>query len=99
MADGDGTALLLIRHEGIDQAGIAEVLRWRWPGSVVGPVGAESPSWTFTAEDAAELARTRRGVGHLRTVVLAQCAANTGERRRTAVHEPAVPFAPMPIAY
>jgi dienelactone hydrolase len=98
MATGGGTALLLIRHTGVDRAAVAEVLGKRWPSSVVGDVGAEPPSWTFAAEYATELARTCRRVEPLRIIVLAQRAANTGERRRTAVHEPAEPFAPMPIA-
>jgi len=99
MANGDGAALLLIRHVDIDRAEIAEVLHGRWPGSVVGDVGEASPTRPFAVEDAAELARARRGVEPLRIVVLAQRAANTGERRRTAADEPAEPIAPMPITF
>ena len=99
MAAGDGTALLLIRHEGISRAEVGEVLRGRWPVAPIGDVGAVPPSWTFAVEDAAELARARRGVEPLRIVVLAQRAANTGERRRTDTDNLAEPFAPMPVTF
>lgn len=99
MATGDGTALLFFRHTGVDRAAIAQVLGKRWPSSVVGDVGAKPPSWTFAAEDAAELARARRGVEPLRVVVLAQRAANTDERRRGSEHDSVEAHAPMPVAF
>ncbi len=99
MVTGDGTALLLIRHAGVERMEIAGVLRRRWPGSVVGDVGAKSPSWTFTTGESAELARARRGVEPLRIVVLPRRGANTGGRRRADAHELAEQFAPMPIAF
>ena len=95
---GTATALLLVRHAAIDRAEVAEVLHRRWPSSVVGDVGAE-PSWSMSAQDAAELAHTRRGVEPLRIVVLAQRTANTGERRCANEHDLPEAYAPMPIAF
>jgi hypothetical protein len=99
MATGDDTAFVLVRHPGVARQEVAAALRRRWPAAVVREVGAAEPSWSMSVEDAAELARARRGVEPLRIVVLAQRTANTCERCRTAAHDLAEPFAPMPIAF
>ncbi len=99
MATGDGTAFVLVRHPGVARQEVAALLRRRWPAAVVREVGTEEPSWSMSVEDAAELARTRRGVEPLRIVILPQRAANTGERHSNTAHETAEPFAPMPIAF
>ncbi len=99
MATGDDTAFVLVRHPGVTRHEVAAVLRRRWSAAVVGEVGAVEPSWSMSAEDAADLARARRGVEPLRIVVLPQRAANTGERRRANEHDLAEAYAPMPIAF
>ena len=99
MATGDDTAFVLVRHPGIARHEVAAVLGRRWPAAVVRKIGAAEPSWSMSVEDAAELARARRGVEPLRIVGLPQRAANTGERHSNTAHESAEPFAPMPIAF
>ena len=99
MATGDGTAFVLVRHPGITRHEVAAVLGRRWPAAVVREIGAAEPSWSMSVEDAAELARARRGVEPLRIVVLPQRAANTGERRRANEHDLAEAYSPMPIAF
>ncbi len=99
MATGDGTALLLIRHKGVTRQEVAATLWRRWSTAVVRDVGAVGPSWPMPVEDAAELARTRRGVEPLRILVLAQRAADAGRPGRANAHDAAEPFAPMPIAF
>ena len=99
MATGDDTAFLLMRHPGVTRHEVAAVLRRRWSAAVVREVGAVEPSWSLFTGDAADLARARRGVEPLRILVIAQRAANTGERHSNTAHESAEPFAPMPIAF
>ncbi len=99
MAMGDGTAFVLVRHPGLVRQEVAAVLRRRWSAAVVGEVGAAEPSWSMSAEDAAELARARRGVEPLRIVVMAQRAADACGRGRADAHGAAEPVAPMPIAF
>jgi hypothetical protein len=74
MTTGDA-ALLLVRHPGIGRSEVADVLGVRWPDASVGDVGAAEPSWQMATEDAAKLARIRRGVEPLRIVVPPQRAA------------------------
>ena len=99
MATGDDTAFLLMRHPGVTRHEVAAVLRKRWPAAVVGEVGAVEPSWSMSVQDAAELARARRGVEPMRIVVLAQRGANTDERRCASEHDLAEAYAPMPVAF
>ena len=99
MAAGGDTAFVLVRHPGVTRQEVATVLRRRWSAAVVGAVGAAEPSWSMPVEDAAELARTRRGVEPLRILVLAQRAADAGRPGRANAHDAAEPFAPMPIAF
>ena len=99
MATGDGAALLLIWHAGVERAEVAAILRRRWSAAVIGEVVAAEPSWSLFTADAAELARARRGVEPLRIVILAQRAADTSAGQRATVRESAEPFAPMPTAF
>jgi hypothetical protein len=72
MVSGDGTALILVRHPGITRCEVADILYRRWPDAAVADVGSVSPSWRMSVEDAAEIARARRGVEPLRVIILAQ---------------------------
>jgi hypothetical protein len=72
MAKGDGTAMVLIRHQGIDRPEIVEVLRRHWLNAQVTGITKASPVWDFGIDDAVELARARRGVEPLRIVVMGQ---------------------------
>jgi hypothetical protein len=98
MAAGDGSVWLLIRHPGVTRAEIADALRSRWPGAVVGDAGAAEPSWEISSvEDAVELARARRGVEPLRIIILAQRNPDANAGRRAAEDAPPLPVEPMPI--
>ena len=100
MATGDDRALLLIRHNLIDQEEVADVLGARWPEAIVGPVGAAEPSWSMSTADTVELARTRRGVEPLRVVILPQrAAADAGAFQRLAGLDTSPSLAPMPIVF
>jgi hypothetical protein len=94
MAAGDRTALVLVRHPGVTRGEAAQVLRRRWPSAAIGDVWAASPSWEMPVEDAAQLARARRGVEPLRIVVLAQRA----DRDRGAAPALSAALEPMPVA-
>ena len=72
MAGGDGTALVLVSHEGIDRREVQDVLCRRWPEVVVKTLEQEQPAVTITAEDAVDLGRCRRGIEPLRIVVMPQ---------------------------
>jgi hypothetical protein len=72
MAGGDGTALVLVSHEGVDRCEVEAVLRRRWPDTTVKEFEQETPTVAMTAEDAADLGRCRRGVEPLRIVVMPQ---------------------------
>jgi hypothetical protein len=70
MVTGNASALVLVRHSGIDRVEVADVLRGRWPELTISDLGSASPCWALSVEDAVELARARRGVEPLRIVVL-----------------------------
>ena len=72
MAGGDGMALVLVTHDGVDRREVEAVLRRRWPDVVVKELEQEEPTVAMTAEDAADLGRCRRGVEPLRIVVMPQ---------------------------
>ena len=72
MADGDGTVLVMITHEGIDRHEIEDALRRRWPEVAVKELEQEEPAVALRAEDAADLGRCRRGVEPLRVVIMPQ---------------------------
>jgi hypothetical protein len=77
MTQGDGKAILLVRHTGIGQAEIVEVLRMHWPDAQVTDITTVFPVWNLGIDDAVELARAKRGVEPLRIVVMSQgCDAN-----------------------
>ncbi len=75
MATGAGVALVLVGHAGVGRAEVVRALSRRWPGVAVGDPAAALPSWIMSADDAAELARARRGAEPLRVVVAAQRGA------------------------
>jgi hypothetical protein len=72
MAQGDDKVMLLIRHAGIGEAEIVELLRMHWPGAQVTDITRVPPVWNLGIEDAVELARAKRGVEPLRIVVMRQ---------------------------
>jgi hypothetical protein len=72
MAQGDGKAILLVRHSGIGRAEIAEVLQRRWPDAQVTDIATVFPVWNLGINDAVELARAKRRVEPLRIVVMGQ---------------------------
>jgi hypothetical protein len=72
MAQGDGKAMLVVRHEGVGRGEMAEVLRRHWPDAQVTGITKASPVWNLEVEDAVELARARQGVEPLRIVVMGQ---------------------------
>ena len=49
MAGGDGTALVMITHEGVDRHEVEDVLRRRWPDVVVKSLEQEEPAVAMTA--------------------------------------------------
>lgn len=69
---GDGTAFILVEHEGVDRHEVLTVLRRRWPHVVMKNLENEAPTSTMLVDDAADLARFRRGVEPLRIVILPQ---------------------------
>ena len=99
MATGDGTAFVLVSHPGIARSEVPDILRKRWPVAVLQDVGAAEPSWSMSTEDAAELARIRRGVEPLRLVVLPQRAAEGKGRSRAETVAAPVWLEPMPIIF
>ena len=99
MARGEGTALVLVRHPGTARAEVADVFGGRWPDAVIGDAVASGPSWAMATEDAADLARARRGVEALRIVVPARRAAYVEAHRRTATGSLTPFFEPMPITF
>ena len=97
MATGDGVVFMLVSHPGIARSEVAATLRKRWPAAVFQDVGAAEPAWSMSTEDAAEIARVRRGVEPLRIVVLPQRRGDPLLVGRTAVVEPPVWLEPMPV--
>jgi hypothetical protein len=90
MTGGDGTALVLVTHEGIDRHEVLDVLCRRWPDVVVKESDQEEPTWAMTAEDAADLGRCRRGVEPLRIVVMPQ-------HYRQAIMPPVIEVMPVVV--
>jgi hypothetical protein len=72
MAGGDGTALVMITHNGVDQREVQDVLCARWPEVVVKTLEQEQPVVAMLPGEAADLGRCRRGVEPLRIVVMPQ---------------------------
>ena len=72
MAGGDGMALVMITHQGIDRWEVQDVLRRRWPDVVLKDLEQEEPAWEMTPNNAAALGRRRRGVEPLRIMVMPQ---------------------------
>jgi hypothetical protein len=72
MVGGDCKALILVEHEGVERNEVLTVLKRRWPGVALKSLADEAPASTMMVNDAADLARLRRGVEPLRVVVLPQ---------------------------
>ena len=72
MVGGDGKALVMVTHEGVDRHEVEDVLRRRWPDVVVKSLGAGGADRGDVAEDAADLGRCRRGVEPMRVVIMPQ---------------------------
>jgi hypothetical protein len=92
LVDGDGKALAMISHEGVDRRELQDRLRQRWPEMVLKDLGGEEPVWEMTAEDAADLGARRRGVEPLRIVIMPQQVM-----RVRVTPAPVVEIAPMPV--
>ena len=84
LVTGGGVALVLVGHAGVGRAEVVRTLSRRWPGAAVGDLAAAPPSCLMSAEDAAELARARRGAEPLRVVVAAQRGARPDSVGRDA---------------
>jgi hypothetical protein len=63
MIGGDGKALVLVTHDGVDQGEVEAALRRRWPDIVVKGLEQEEPDVAMTADDAAALGQCRRDGG------------------------------------
>jgi hypothetical protein len=87
---GDHKALLIISHQGVDRRDVLQVLGRRWRSVALMDLAQEEPTWTMTADDAAELGSRRRGVEPLRVLVLPQ------KITRVAI-APAPVIEPMPV--
>jgi hypothetical protein len=72
MIGGDGRAVVMITHEGVDRHEVEAVMRRRWPDAIVKSLEREEPAVAMTADDAADLGRCRRGVEPLRVVIMPQ---------------------------
>ena len=99
MATCDGTAFVLVSHPGMARSEVAKVLRKRWPAAVLQDAGAAEPHWSMSTEDAAEVARIRRGVEPLRIVVLPQHAAAAAAADKIGRNGAPVMVEPMPILF
>lgn len=99
MATGDGVVFMLVSHPGTARSEVAATLRKRWPAAVFQDVGAAEPRWSMPTEDAAELARVRRGVEPLRIVVLPQRAAEATALDMIGVNRVLVAVEPMPVVF
>ena len=99
MSTGDGSAFVLVRHPGIARRGVVDILRKRWPEVAVVEADALEPSWSMSTQDAAELARIRRGVEPLRIVALPQRAADTAALDIIGVNRVPVAVEPMPMVF
>jgi hypothetical protein len=84
-------ALVLVQHTGIDPMSVWSVLKRRWPEIVVQNVHDNEPLWQMTVDDAAALARLKRGVEPIRVVVPAQRVLTTAPQEKWVE--------PMPILW
>jgi hypothetical protein len=74
----------MILHQGIDRREVLDMLCRRWSDVVLKDLQQEEPTWTMSADDAADLGHRRSGVEPLRIVVMPQQA-------------PRVTAAPVPV--
>jgi heme exporter protein D len=91
LVDPDRDRMLLrVRHHGIDRVGAWATLRRRWPDVVLGSPGDIAPSSAMTVQDAAALARCRRGLEPIRIIILHQVIVLTLQEQWDE---------PMPMAF
>jgi hypothetical protein len=88
---GNHKALVMISHAGLDRRQVLDVLRPRWPDILVKDLAGEEPTWTMTADDAADLGSRRRGVEPLQLTVMPQ------KITRVTVASAPVILEPMPV--
>lgn len=69
--------LLLVQHLGVDRVEAWATLRRRWPDVVLSSPDDIAPSSAMTVQDAAALARCRRGLEPIRIIILPQVIAMT----------------------
>ena len=81
---------MLISHEGADRRELLDVLRPRWPDTVLKDLEHEEPMWEMTPDEAADLGTRRRGVEPLRIMVMPQ-------RISRVTVMPVAVIEPMPI--
>jgi hypothetical protein len=72
LASGDGTALVLISHDGVSRGEVLDVLRRRWPEVAVKTLEQEAPTVAMSAECAADLGHCHRATEPLRIIILPQ---------------------------
>jgi hypothetical protein len=84
LVGSDHRALVMILHQGIDRREVLDMLCRRWSDVVLKDLQQEEPTWTMSADDAADLGHRRSGVEPLRIVVMPQQA-------------PRVTAAPVPV--
>ncbi|MCU1326779.1 MAG: hypothetical protein JWN34_2149 [Bryobacterales bacterium] len=72
LAQGSGTALMVIEHPGLCRASLVAVLRKRWPTLQAQDVKSQSPLIHLPTELAADLARQCRGIEPIRIVIMPQ---------------------------
>jgi hypothetical protein len=72
LVGGDGLALVLVSHTGLDRGEVLDALSRRWPDVQVKGLEQEEPIVAMSLGDAADLGQTRRGIEPLRVVVMPQ---------------------------
>ena len=88
MAGGDGTALVMITHEGVDRHEVEAVLRRRWPDVVVKESGAGGTAVAMTAR---RCCRSRTVPPRCRA------AADRGHAPARSAGSPRQSIEPMPV--
>jgi hypothetical protein len=76
LCDGN-RALILIHHPGIDRDEVWDILERRWPEIILTDPGNIEPTTRITVNQAADLARRKRGIEPLRIILAPRRAAST----------------------
>jgi len=72
LVGGDGVALVLVSHAGLDRGEVLDALCRRWPDVEVKGLEQEEPTVAMSPGDAADLGETHRGIEPLRVVIMPQ---------------------------